>query len=33
MTHEEIERGLLFNSLTNIGNYFKLKMSIDPYQV
>lgn len=33
MTQEEIERGLLFSSLANIGNYFKLKLSLNPYQL
>lgn len=33
MTQEEIERGLLFNSLANIGDYFKLKLSLNPYQL
>jgi hypothetical protein len=33
MTHEEIERGLLFNSLSNIGDYIKLKMYANPGQL
>lgn len=33
MTHEELERGMLFNSLANIGEYFKLKMYVDPCKV
>jgi hypothetical protein len=33
MTNEEIERGLLFNSLANIGDYIKLKMYVNPGQL
>lgn len=33
MTHEELERGMLFNSLANIGEYFKLKMFVNPSQL
>ena len=33
MNHEEIERGLLWNSLTNMGNYTKLKFNFDYYSV
>ena len=33
MTHEELERGMLFNSLANIGEYFKLKMYVNPWQL
>jgi hypothetical protein len=33
MTHEEIERGLLFNSLANIGDFIKLKMFADPVKL
>jgi hypothetical protein len=32
MTPSEIERGLLFNSLANMGQYIKLKMNVDPMQ-
>ena len=30
MTHEELVRGMLFNSLANIGEFIKLKMFVDP---
>jgi hypothetical protein len=33
MTHEEIERGMLFNSLANIGEFIKLKMYADPVKL
>lgn len=33
MNQEEIERGLLFNSLANIGDYIKLKMYVNPGQL
>jgi len=33
MEQEEIERGLLFNSLANIGDYFKLKFQINHKQL
>lgn len=33
MTPEEIERSLLFNSLCNLGQFSKLKISVNPYQL
>ena len=33
MTHEELERGMLFNSLANIGEFIKLKIYTDPVKL